>query len=262
MSLKPKKSLGQNFLMHRSTAERIVVASEVTAKDTVLEIGPGRGRLTRALLACTKQVIAVETDAELIPELNETFATEIAGGRLELIHEDIRVFDTKRLPKAYTLVANIPYYISGEILRKFLTDARQPASMTLLVQKEVAIRIARSKKESLLSLSVKAFGEPKYRFTVPRGAFMPTPSVDSAVLSIEGINRDHFKNMAQEEAFFSILHAGFAHKRKLLARNLESIAAKETVARAFQAAALPEKARAEDVTLSEWLSLARAMHRK
>jgi 16S rRNA (adenine1518-N6/adenine1519-N6)-dimethyltransferase len=260
--LRAKKSLGQHFLMHARTAERIVAAAGVAAGDTVLEIGPGTGLLTRALLATGARVIAVETDGELIPRLEETFAAEIASGKFELVHEDIRIFDTKRLPKRYSLVANIPYYISGEILRKFLTDAHQPASMTLLVQKEVAVRIARSKKESLLSLSVKAYGEPKYRFTVPKGAFVPAPAVDSAVLSIEGINRGNFENMAQEKAFFDTLHAGFAHKRKLLARNLEVLAARATIENAFAIGNISLKARAEDLALPAWLMLARAMHRK
>ena len=252
--------------MHARTAERIVEAAGVTDTDTVLEIGPGTGLLTRALLKRAARVVAVETDSELIPVLKESFAPEIAAGKLELIHEDIRKFDPKTLPERYLLVANIPYYISGEILRTFLTSPRQPASMTLLVQKEVAVRIARSAKESLLSLSVKAYGLPKYQFTVPKGAFVPAPAVDSAVLTISSINREHFKNMAQEQAFFDILHAGFAHKRKLLIRNLEAIAAPEAIRDAFEKGEIPEKARSEDLPLSSWLNLTRflasAMHRK
>ncbi|MEJ0053732.1 MAG: 16S rRNA (adenine(1518)-N(6)/adenine(1519)-N(6))-dimethyltransferase RsmA [bacterium] len=258
--MRAKKSLGQHFLMHASIAARIADAAGIGPKDTVLEIGPGTGLLTRELLSRAGHVVAVETDKELIPILRETFAAEIGLGKLELIHEDIRAFDTAAFPKRYLLVANIPYYISGEILRRFLTDAHQPASMTLLVQKEVAVRIARSKKESLLSLSVKAYGEPKYRFTVPKGAFVPAPAVDSAVLTIENIGRANFKNTAQEESFFSAIRAGFAHKRKLLARNLEAIAAPEAIQHAFLAAEVPEKARAEDLGLSTWLLLASAMH--
>jgi 16S rRNA (adenine1518-N6/adenine1519-N6)-dimethyltransferase len=259
---KIKKSLGQHFLMHASTAERIASVAGIESTDTVLEIGPGTGLLTRALLARAGKVVAVETDTDLIPRLEEAFAAEIASGRLELVHEDIRSFDTAQLPERYLLVANIPYYISGEILRKFLTDAHQPASMTLLVQKEVAARVARGAKESLLSLSVKAYGTPKYQFTVPAGAFIPAPAVDSAVLTISSINRDNFNNMAQEQAFFDILHAGFAHKRKLLIRNLEEFAAPEEIKKGFDAADIDAKARAEDVSLSKWLLLTSAMHRK
>ncbi len=146
--------------------------------------------LTRALLASTRvqSIVAIETDDALAPQLMETFAGEIASGRLELIHGDVRAFDPSSIVGEYHLVANIPYYLTGEIIRSFLTAAHKPVSVTVLVQKEVAERIARSKKESLLSLAVKVFGDPEYCFTVPRGAFRPAPTVDSAVLAIRHID--------------------------------------------------------------------------
>lgn len=259
--MRAKKELGQNFLMHPQIAERIVAAARVGEGDTVLEIGPGTGLLTRALLAKAGKVIAVETDPELIPLLEEAFAAEIGEGKLVLHHADIRSFDPSGLGE-YRLVANIPYYITGEIIRQFLTHTHKPRSMTLLVQKEVAERIARSKKESLLSLSVKVFGTPLYMFKVPRGAFRPAPNVDSAVLSIQGIDSKAFPSSEDEERFFSILRAGFAHKRKLLARNLEELAGREAVLAAFAQAKIAEKARAEDVSLAQWKTLASVMHRE
>ena len=258
--MRPKKELGQNFLMHPQIAERIVDTSGVAPGDTVLEIGPGTGLLTRALLSKVGKVIAVETDAELTPVLEETFAKEIEEGKLELLHADIRSFDPSTIPGAYALVANIPYYITGEIIRQFLTATHKPRSLTLLVQKEVAIRVAREKKESLLSLSVKAYGLPSYRFTVPRGAFRPAPNVDSAVLHVSGIEQDAFSSSGEEHRFFEVLRAGFAHKRKLLARNLEVVATPEAIKEAFTAAGLPEKVRAEEVPLESWKILARVMH--
>lgn len=257
--MKPKKSLGQNFLMHARIAERIADAAGVGKEDTVLEIGPGTGMLTRPLLLRAERVVAVEADAELLPGLTESFRDEIASGRLSLIHADIRKFDAETLPGPYRLVANIPYYITGEILRQFLSAPRKPGSMTLLVQKEVAERVARAKKESLLSLSVKTYGEPKYEFTVPRGAFRPAPNVDSAVLSIRNIRADAFSSPEAESAFFETLRAGFAHKRKLLAGNLSALAAPEKVKEAMAAASIPEKARAEDVRLPEWRTLAEVL---
>lgn len=247
----PKKSLGQNFLMHRQIAERMVDAAGVGKSDTVLEIGPGRGMLTRALCARATKVIAVETDANLLPGLQADFAPEIASGQLELIEADIRAFDPTSIQGPYQLVANIPYYLTGEIMRQFLETAHKPTSMTLLVQKEVAERIARSAKESLLSLSVKAYGMPKYLFTVPKGAFVPAPSVDSAALLITGI-KNTFANEAEEYRFFEILHAGFAHKRKRLAKNLEVCAPATAIARAFEQLNLSPNARAEDVPLHTW----------
>jgi len=253
-----KKGLGQHFLMHRQTSERIVLAAGVSCTDTVLEIGPGTGVLTKELLLRSGTVYAVETDAELIPRLKETFATEIEEGRLVLIHEDIRAFDPKTIGNDYRLVANIPYYITGEIIRQFLTAGHKPLSMTLLVQKEVAERVARSKKESLLSLSVKVYGEPKYEFTVPKGAFVPAPKIDSAVLSVRNI-RSPFENEAEEARFFTVLRAGFAHKRKQLKKNLEEIENREVILNALQSVSLKEDVRPEDIDLPTWLALVRAL---
>lgn len=250
-----KKSLGQNFLMHRQTSERIVLAAGVLESDTVLEIGPGHGALTRELLAKAGKVVAIEADDLLIPELNETFKVEIASGKLTLIHADVRDFDPKSLGTTYRLVANIPYYITGEIIRQFLTATSKPVSMTLLVQKEVAERIVRSKKESLLSLSVKAYGTPRYEFTVPRGAFVPAPSVDSAVLTVADI-ASPFRSETEESWFFTVLRAGFAHKRKLLRRNLELVAEKEGIEPAFREVGIPLSVRPEDVHLDAWVALA------
>lgn len=248
---RPRKSLGQNFLMHARIAERIADASRVGTDDTVLEIGPGTGMLTKPLLARAKKVVAVETDPELIPILKDTFAADIASGKLELIESDIRSFDPASLKGPYALVANIPYYITGEILRSFLESKHRPASMTLLVQKEVAERIARAKKESLLSVSVKIFGAPHYEFTVPRGAFRPAPGVDSAVLAIRDI-KSPFKDKGAEGRFFSVVRAGFAHRRKLLIRNLEAVADRETIKKAFSNLSIPEKARSEDLSVQTW----------
>jgi 16S rRNA (adenine1518-N6/adenine1519-N6)-dimethyltransferase len=253
--MRAKKSLGQNFLMHARTAERIADAAGIEGK-TVLEIGPGTGKLTRALLARASRVIAVEADAELIPALEETFAAAIGDGKLELVHADVRAFDETRVEAAYHLVANIPYYITGEIIRRFLESAKKPASMTLLVQKEVAERIARAKKESVLSVAVKAYGTPKYAFTVPRGAFLPAPKVDSAVLTIADIRQDAFGSPEEERRFFAILHAAFAHKRKLLARNLEAVAHPEQVREALESAGIAPNARAEDVLAAAWRAIA------
>ena len=251
-----KKSLGQNFLMHRQTAARIVGAARLPEGAQVLEIGPGTGMLTKELLLEGMRVIAVEADHALIPELKTAFASEIEKGRLILINADIRSFDTETLTGDYHIVANIPYYITGEIVRQFLTAPHQPRSMTLLVQKEVAVRIAREKKESLLSLSVKVYGEPSYCFTVPRGAFVPAPNVDSAVLRIGNIGRTAFRDAVIETRFFEVIRAGFAHKRKRLAKNLEAHWPKEAISLAFSAARLEENARAEDLSLPAWLVLA------
>lgn len=245
----PKKSLGQNFLMHARIAERIATTAKLTPDSVVFEIGPGTGMLTRELLKLATHVIALEADHALFETLQAEFAVEITEGRLDLSHGDIRTFDISSLPKGYALVANIPYYLTGEIFRMFLEAKNQPSSMTLLVQKEVAERVARSAKESILSLSVKAYGTPKYEFTVPRGAFLPAPKVDSAVLAIRDISRTHFADSAEEQRFFELVRAGFAHKRKFVRKNLSEAG--------LPAGDIPEKARAEDLPLPVWLALSR-----
>jgi len=245
--IRAKKSLGQNFLMHARIAERIALAAELARDAVVFEIGPGTGMLTRELLKLVGKVIALEADHELLNRLRADFAEEIAEGRLELLSGDIRTFDISSLPRGYALVANIPYYLTGEIFRMFLTAPNQPSAMTLLVQKEVAERIARAKKESILSLSVKAYGTPAYLFTVPRGAFSPAPQVDSAVLAIRDISRKNFADNATEHRFFELVRAGFAHKRKFVRKNL--------IEAGLPAGDIPEKARAEDLSLPVWLSL-------
>lgn len=245
-----KKSLGQNFLMHARIAERIALAAKLVSGSTVFEIGPGTGMLTRELLKLGTRVIALEADSELFEKLQVDFAEEVRTEQLTLMHGDIRAFDTALLPKEYALVANIPYYLTGEIFRMFLEARNQPRSMTLLVQKEVAERIARSKKESIVSLSVKAYGTPKYEFTVPRGAFTPAPNVDSAVLNIRDISRKNFHSRAEESRFFALIRAGFAHKRKYVRKNL--------IEMGLWAGDIPEKARAEDLGIRQWLDLARS----
>jgi 16S rRNA (adenine1518-N6/adenine1519-N6)-dimethyltransferase len=246
---KAKKSLGQHFLMHPRIAERIALAAELTPDDTVFEIGPGKGMLTKALLAKCR-VVALETDRELCAALRLTYAEEIKEGRLSLLEGDVQYFDPEQLPKRYKIVANIPYYLTGSIVRTFLSAKHQPLSMTLLVQKEVAARIARAKKETLLSLSVKVYGVPSYICTVSKGSFVPAPKVDSAVLHIAHISRKHFQTESEEDRFFALIHAGFAHKRKLLRNNLAEL--KVTLPDALITK------RAEDLTLEDWLNLARS----
>lgn len=258
--MRAKKSLGQNFLMHARIAERIALVAGLTPGAVVLEIGPGTGMLTRELLKLAGKVISIEADGELFEKLQVDFASEIAEKKLELIHGDIRNWDfgmylnsrysVKDGTCDYQVVANIPYYLTGEIFRMFLASNNQPSTMTLLVQKEVADRIvARDKKESILSLSVKAYGTPKREFLVPRGAFTPTPNVDSAVLTIRDVSRKNFPTQKEEKHFFELLHAGFAHKRKFVRKNL--------LEAELPSGEIPEKARAEDVPLSMWFEIMR-----
>lgn len=252
-SSKPKKSLGQHFLTSQGALSTMIDASNLAGDDIVVEIGPGRGILTEKLLVFVGKVIAVEKDASLISLLKEKFAKEIASGKLILIEGDVLKFDIDSINSPYKLIANIPYYITGEIIRKFLTAKYKPKSMTLLVQKEVVERIvARDGKESILSLSVKFFGTPKYIKTVKRGSFNPPPKVDSAVIKIEVRDTRH---ETQEKDFFRLVKMGFKSKRKKLISNLSALYEKEKLTSAFTKLSLNENTRAEDVQLSKWLEL-------
>ncbi|MES2203109.1 MAG: 16S rRNA (adenine(1518)-N(6)/adenine(1519)-N(6))-dimethyltransferase RsmA [Patescibacteria group bacterium] len=227
-----KKSLGQHFLSNPHYLGLIADTVEIKAGETVVEIGPGEGTLTAELLKRGAKVIALEKDSRLIDFLKEKFA----GQDIEVIEGDALDYEP---PKTYKVVGNIPYYISGALFKKFLTEKNQPSTLVFLVQKEVAERIARSKKESILSLSVKAYGEPKYIKTVPSGAFAPPPKVDSAILAVRGISRDNFKNAAHEKNFFELVKKAFGQKRKMLHSTI----------------GIDSNERPEDLALAEWLIL-------
>ena len=260
---KAKKSLGQNFLKSEQALREIIKAGEIKKEDVVLEIGPGKGALTARLLENSDQVIAIEKDRELFAFLQEKFKGEIENKQLILIEEDI--LEYKISEKKYKIIANIPYNITGAILKKFLTEKNQPELMVLMVQNEVAKRIvARDGKESILSVSVKAYGEPKIVMKVPARYFSPAPKVDSAVIKIANINKSKFNNEGtapalDEEKFWQVIHAGFAHKRKILIGNLKNSVTQVPIngfEETFKKLGIPEKARAEDLTLSNWISLA------
>lgn len=254
----PKKSLGQNFLTSTVVPMWMCDAGDVGRNDSVLEIGPGTGVLTREILTRGARVMAVETDPRAVAMLAETFAPEINSNQLTLVRGDIRTLDltTLGLPERdFKVIANIPYYLSGFLLRTFLTMDQPPKTLVFLMQKEVVHRITRDRKGSLLSLSVKSFGTPEYIKTVTRGHFSPSPHVDSAILRVTHISRANFKTLAEQERFFSILHLGFGQKRKQLLSNLTKDYSRHDLERQFAELAFSPTARAEELTLDQWLAL-------
>lgn len=258
MFLKAKKSLGQNFLNSKHVLERIIEVSNIKKEERILEIGPGTGFLTEALLNSGGNVIAIEKDSRAIELLKEKFKDFILHNRLQIIHGDIMDDSAKYFPeKPYSIISNIPYYITGAILEKFIENEYRPEKITILVQKEVAERIvAKNKKESVLSISIKAFGEPKFIAKVPRGAFTPSPKVDSAILTIENISDVLFKeNNINIKDFFVIIKAGFAHKRKFAIRNLEKVIKKTTLEEIWKNQSLDPKIRPENIDLATWISI-------
>jgi 16S rRNA (adenine1518-N6/adenine1519-N6)-dimethyltransferase len=191
---------------------------------------------------------------------------EIESKKLTLILGDV-LTENIDITKPYSLIANIPYYITGAILERFLEHEPRPEKMVLLVQKEVAERIVarpeqstRKSKESILSISVKVFGKPKIIAKVPPGAFTPPPTVDSAILAIENISNEYFAEILIKKPdaiafFFKIVRAGFAHKRKLLKRNLEQVLLNEKIDNAWKFLNLDTKIRAEDLNPKEWVNI-------
>ena len=266
--MRAKKSLGQYFLKSERALSVIIEAGNVNEEDTVIEIGPGTGALTEKLLAASCQVLAIEKDDKLYEFLKTKFEKEIKNGKLRLIHDDILEFDLSKLTAStYKLVANIPYNITGAILKKFLGADYQPETMVLLVQKEVAERItgrplggSASKwgKESILSISVKAYGTPRYIETVKAGSFVPMPSVDSAIIVIENISKKFFTRFSEKE-FFDAARTGFKSKRKKLSSNLSTIFTKNKVQEAFQKLSLDDNLRAEDAGIETWGKLVSAL---
>ncbi len=252
-----KKSLGQHFLNNAHVPELMADAGGVKAGDTILEIGPGTGALTQELLKRGARVIALEADARAIVSLEVTFSSEIASEKLVIFHSDVRKIDLHALglrPRAFKIVANIPYYLSGFLFRIFLEKDIQPSDLVFLVQREVAERIARDKKESLLSLSVKVFGNPKYVKTIGKGNFTPPPKIDSAIIAITDISKDRLQNIPQEQ-FFAILHQGFKSKRKQLLGNMSEIVPRDKLTHIFSTLGLKSDIRGEDIPLEMWLKI-------
>src|SRR3989344_4133317 len=190
-NMRTKKSLGQNFLRDTKILKKIVDFAQIKKEDTVIEVGPGEGTLTEFLLERAKKIVAVEKDERLARFLSEKFREEILNNKLRIINENILNYELRI--KNYALVGNIPYYITGALFKKVLEAKNQPRSITFVVQKEVAERImAKDGKESILSISIKAYGEPEYGGTIKAGSFYPKPKVDSAIIAIRNISKIKF----------------------------------------------------------------------
>lgn len=254
--IKPKKSLGQNFLIEQAGLNKVINAAEITADDEVLEIGAGLGSLTYLLAQTARQVVAVEIDKAMLPPLRQALAEfdnvrVIAGDILELKPDELMQ------GQDYVVVANIPYYISSAIIRHLMAANRRPKRVVLTLQKEVAERIlARDGKMSLLSLSVHLFGQVSLAGLIPAGSFLPAPEVDSAVLKIE-LYPQPLVPLEQQDAFFKLAHAGFGQKRKTLRNSLSAglALAGSQVETLLLEAGIDPKRRAETLSISEWKRL-------
>ena len=254
--LRAHKGLGQNFLQDPLALEKIVSAAEIRPSDTVLEIGPGLGSLTRYLAVSAKEVIAVELDENLLPALKAVLSPY---ENIRLIHGDILKLSPKdlNLENDYIVVANIPYYITSAVIRHLLESESKPRRIVLTVQKEVAQRICAEPGDmSLLALSVQIYGKPRIAAHISADAFFPAPKVDSAVLIIDIYSSVRIKEELLD-TFFNLIKAGFSQKRKTLRNSLSSglhISPTEAAGSLTQVNIDPQR-RAETLSIEEWEKL-------
>ena len=248
----PNKSLGQHWLHDRATLENIVAYAHLQPVDTVLEVGPGLGTLTSVLLRYAQTVTAIEFDENLARKLPAQFP----GKNLKVIHEDFLTIDLSQFPKNYKVVANVPYYITAKIIQKLLTSGNPPLLSVLLVQKEVAKRIA-SPKRSLLSISTEVFTETSLGIEIPAKFFTPPPKVDSQVVVLRR-RAQPLVSPEDQKTFFRVVKAGFSEKRKKLRSSLAGGLQREKshIENILHEAKISPDARAEELTVANWLELA------
>ncbi|MFA7502592.1 MAG: 16S rRNA (adenine(1518)-N(6)/adenine(1519)-N(6))-dimethyltransferase RsmA [Anaerovoracaceae bacterium] len=263
------KSLGQNFLTDQSVIERIVAASEAGSADLVIEIGPGMGVLTREAAEAAGKVVAIEVDARLIPILRSTLAL---SGNVVVVHEDVMKTDIQELIRRertlsdgteaehVRIVGNLPYYITTPILMKLLEERLDISSITIMVQKEVAERIASppgSRTYGALSVAVQYFCDVEYVVDVPKEVFIPVPKVDSAVLHLR-LRSEPPVDLLSEKLFFDCVKKSFGQRRKTLHNALTGVCGldKQQTGELLLACGIDPARRAETLSLSEFAALA------
>lgn len=249
----PKKSLGQHWLKDRDVLAGIAGAADIRPTDTVLEIGPGLGTLTSELLKRAEKVVAVELDDQLAAKLPGQFP----GKNLEVIHQDILEFDLTQLPEGYVVVANVPYYITSKIIQLLMTSSNRPRTTVLLVQKEVAERLAAGPGDmSILAVSAQVYAEVVLDDVVPAEFFTPPPKVDSQVVVLTTRSQP-LVDPNEEKKFFRVVKAGFSAKRKKLRSSLSGGLgiSKEETERLLAGAGIDPNTRAEDLGLADWKKL-------
>ncbi len=249
----PDKSLGQHWLKDRTVLAHIADSAGIAATDTVLEIGPGLGTLTSELLRRANNVVAVEFD----PELARKLPAQFPGTKLEVVTSDILSYDLSGLPSGYKVVANVPYYITSKIVQMLMTATNKPATTVLLIQKEVAERLAAKPGDmSILAISAQVFAEVTLGDVVPAEFFTPPPKVDSQVVILK-TRPEPLVKPEDEKAFFRIVKAGFSSKRKKLRSSIAAGLAmsKPDAEELLRSANISPDSRAEDLTIADWQRL-------
>lgn len=250
----PKKSLGQHWLKDRDVLANIADEAGITAEDTVLEIGPGLGTLTSELLRRARNVVAVELDGDLARKLPGQFP----GKALEVVNQDILTFDLRALPEKYVVVANVPYYITSKIVQLLTTAVNKPRTIVLLIQKEVAERMAAEPGDmSILAVSSQVYAMVRLGDVVPAELFTPPPKVDSQVVILE-MRPTPQVSPEQEKHFFRMVKAGFSAKRKKLRSSIASglHISKQEAEQLLKEASISPEDRAEELSIDDWVRLA------
>lgn len=253
MNSAPKKSLGQHWLHDAASLEAMCSAVSVGPSDVILEIGPGLGTLTSLLTARARRVVAVEFDTALAAQL----PSRVPATNLEIVSQDILSFDFTQLPAGYKIVANIPYYLTSNLIRVISETPNPPASAALLVQKEVALRAAAQPGDmSLLSVTAQYYWSVSLGEIVPAALFTPPPKVDSQILILKRRPEPLFDDVVDKD-FFRVVKAGFSQRRKTL---LNSLSAglhldKPAVLAACEAVDISPGRRAQTLSLEEWHNL-------
>lgn len=269
MSFSKQKQLGQVFLKDQAVIKKIIQAGEISKKDQILEIGPGKGILTQALIKTGAGVIAIEKDSQLVKFLKNRFKNK---SNLKIIQADIQDFlqdihlhqdfsgqaEYRILNTEYKIIGNIPYYLTSHLLRLLLENPIKPALIVLMIQKEVAQRIiSQPPRMNLLATSVQFYAHSEIICYVPKNAFSPIPQVDSAIIKITPVKTNKNTNKTLRIKFFKIIKAGFKQPRKLLVNNLNANLKidKEILQKALKQLKIPLQARAQDLSSNEWISL-------
>ena len=254
----PNKSLGQHWLRDRGVLAHIADCDEIDKNDTVLEIGPGLGTLTSELLRRAGKVIAVEFD----PELARKLPSQFPGTNLEVVTSDILSYDLSGLSMGYKVVANVPYYITSKIVQMLMTATNKPSISVLLVQKEVAERLAAEPGNmSILAVSAQIFADISLGEVVKAELFTPPPKVDSQVVILK-TRKAPFLTDVSEADFFRVVKAGFSSKRKKLRSSLAGglNLSKTEVEELLKSADISPDVRAEALDLESWVRLTRIVH--
>lgn len=252
-NIKPSKKLGQNFLIDKSILKKIINAANLSSDDIVLEIGPGLGVLTIELAKRVKKVIAIEKDRRMCEILKKVLKNY---KNVEIINKDILdVGHSTSHIETYKLIANLPYYITSPVIRKFLETKNKPKLMILMVQKEVGQRICAKSKMSLLSVAVQFYAKPEIISYVSKKSFWPVPKVDSAIIKIVP-RKSAFRSTLIRDKFFELVKKGFSSKRKMLKNNLSSTSlGARKIEKIFGEIGLNPKVRAENLSIQDWLKL-------